>query len=233
MKQEGSLARTHERNPGLPRGRASLPADAVKAAQRERLIRAIIAASAEHGYLRVTIADVVSRAKVSRAAFYAHFADKVDCLLEATLYGRQLLIGHIRAETHALPRETPSEEVLRVACRAFLAFLTGEPEFARVFYLELPSAGPLAIGRAVEAQAAYARLNESWHRRARRLDPGLPAVPPEAFHAAVGATTELVRAAVHNGHPALPALEDTLVSLHLALLTAKPWQGRTSASRHD
>ncbi|KAA9153508.1 TetR/AcrR family transcriptional regulator [Amycolatopsis acidicola] len=223
MKQEGSLARTHERSPGLPRGRASLPADAVRAAQRERLIRAIISAAAENGYPNLTIAEVVSRAKVSRAAFYAHFTDKAGCLLEAALHGRQLLIGHIRARTHALPPETPPEEVLRVSCRAFLEFLTDEPEFARVFYLELPGAGPMAIGRSVEAQHAYALLNESWHRRARRLDPSVPAVPPEAFHAAVGATTELVRAAVHNGHPALPDLEDTLVSLHLALLAGKPW----------
>ncbi|GHF31848.1 AcrR family transcriptional regulator [Amycolatopsis bartoniae] len=223
MKQEGSLARTHESNPGLPRGRASLPADAVRAAQRERLVRAMIAVSAERGYLRITVADVVARAKVSRAAFYAHFSDKTDCLLEATLYGRGLLIGHIRAQTGALPEETPPEEVLRVACRAFLGFLTDEPEFARVFYVEMPSAGPLALGRGIEAHHAYARLNAAWHRHARRLDPSLPAVPDEAFHAAVGATTELVRAAVHSGQTALGDLEDTLVALHLALLAGKVW----------
>ncbi|GAB2971900.1 TetR/AcrR family transcriptional regulator [Amycolatopsis acidiphila] len=224
MRQEGSLARTHEQEPGLPRGRASLPADAVRAAQRERLIRAIIAASAENGYLRVTIADVVQRAKVSRAAFYAHFSDKDDCLLEATLFGRRLLIGHITAETRALPAETSAEESLRVACRAFLRFLTDEPEFARVFYLELPSAGPQAITRAIEAQRQYAHLNELWHRRARVQDPSLPDVPPEAFAAAVGATTELVRSAVHAGRTRLLDLEDALVALHLALLAGRPWQ---------
>ncbi|WP_186382713.1 TetR/AcrR family transcriptional regulator [Amycolatopsis rhizosphaerae] len=223
MKQEGSLARTHEQEPGLPRGRASLPADAVRAAQRERLIRAIIAASAESGYLRVTVADVVSRAKVSRAAFYAHFADKDECLLAATRYGRRVLIDRITAETGALPRETAPAEALRVACRAFLGFLTGEPEFTRVFYLEFPSAGPRALARLVEAQRRFARLNEVWHQRARAADPRVPAVPQEAYLAAVGATTELVRAAVHSGQARLTDLEDTLVRLHLAILGGRPW----------
>jgi AcrR family transcriptional regulator len=229
MRQEGSLARTHEHEPGLPRGRASLPAGAVRAAQRERLVRAIIAASSEHGYLRVTVADVVQRAKVSRAAFYAHFTDKDDCLLAAALFGRRLLIGHITAETGALPKDTPPEDTLRVACRAFLRFLTDEPEFARVFYLELPSGGPRAISRTVEAQRAYAHLNQLWHQRARAHDPTVPAVPDEAFVAAVGATTELVRAAVHDGHPPLSELEDVLVGLHLAILAGKSWASPPAA----
>jgi len=223
MKQEGSLARTHEDEPGLPRGRASLPADTVRAAQRERLIRAIIAASAEQGYLRVTIADVVSRAKVSRAAFYTHFTDKDECLLAAALHGRRLVIDRITAATQSQPDGATPEHTLRASCHAFLGFLTDEPEFARVFYLELPSAGPNAVTQLVEAQRQYAHLNEVWHRRARKTHPELPDVPREAFVAAVGATTELVRAAVHSGRANLLELEDDLVGLHLALLAGKPW----------
>src|SRR4051812_9417313 len=223
MKQEGSLARTHGREPGLPRGRASLPAEAVRAAQRERLLRAIIATTAEHGYRKATIADVVRRAKVSRAAFYAHFTDRDDCLLAATVHGRRLMIGRIVAETTDLPGKTPPEEVLRAACRAFLGFLTKEPEFAKVFYLELHSAGPRVLARLIDSQRRFAYLNSIWHRRARALDPTLPAVPAEAFLAAVGATTELVRSRVHSGHTDVSDLEDALVALHLALLAGKPW----------
>ena len=35
MRQEGELARTHEGEPGLPRGRSRLPASAVSASQRD------------------------------------------------------------------------------------------------------------------------------------------------------------------------------------------------------
>jgi len=42
--QGGSLARTHEGKPGLPRGRSRLPTFAVRASQRERLEGAVVAA---------------------------------------------------------------------------------------------------------------------------------------------------------------------------------------------
>ena len=47
----GTLADTHEGKPGLPRGRSRLPVRAVQASQRERLIRAVVAAVA-NGYAR-------------------------------------------------------------------------------------------------------------------------------------------------------------------------------------
>jgi hypothetical protein len=50
----------------------------VRASQRERLLRSVIAAVSESGYLAVTVAAIVRRARVSRVAFYAHFADKED-----------------------------------------------------------------------------------------------------------------------------------------------------------
>ena len=131
--QGGTLARTHEGKPGLPRGRSRLPLPAVRASQRERLLRSVIAAVSESGYLAVTVADIVRRARVSRAAFYAHFADKEDCFLAATAEGRELMISQLVCATRALPAGSCDEAVLRVACRAYLAFLAGEPAFARVF----------------------------------------------------------------------------------------------------
>jgi hypothetical protein len=53
----------------------------------------VIAAVSESGYLAVTVADIVRRARVSRVAFYAHFADKEDCFLTATAEGRELFRG--------------------------------------------------------------------------------------------------------------------------------------------
>jgi AcrR family transcriptional regulator len=64
----------------------------MRASQRERLLRSVIAAVSESGYLAVTVAAIVRRARVSRVAFYAHFADK-DCFLTATAEGRELMIA--------------------------------------------------------------------------------------------------------------------------------------------
>jgi AcrR family transcriptional regulator len=226
--QGGTLARTHEGKPGLPRGRSRLPLSAVRASQRERLLRSVIAAVSESGYLAVTVADVVRRARVSRAAFYAHFADKEDCFLAATAEGRNLMIAQVVSATRALPAEACDEEVLRVACRAYLAFLAGEPAFARVFYIHMPSAGPRAVDRLDAGTGLFADLNQKWHQRAREHHPHWPPVPSQAYLALAGATVELVRSMVRAGWTdALPELEETLVSLHLAVLAARPWPAGT------
>jgi AcrR family transcriptional regulator len=223
-RQEGTLASTHEGKPGLPRGRSRLPLPAVRASQRERLLRSVIAAVSESGYLTVTVADIVRRARVSRVAFYAHFADKEDCFLAATGEGRDLMVARLVSGTRALPAEAPDDEVLRVAFRAYLAFLAGEPAFASVFYIHMPTAGPRAVDRLDAAQGRFADLTRRWHRRARERHPHWPTVPAEAYLALAGAMAQLVRSMVRAGRTdALPELEETLVSLHLAVLAARPW----------
>ena len=222
--QEGTLAGSHAGKPGLPRGRSGLPLPAVRASQRERLLRAVIAAVSESGYLPVTVADIVRRARVSRVAFYAHFADKEDCFLAATAEGRELMIDRIVSATSALPAEAGDEEVLRVALRAYLAFLAGEAAFARVFYLHMPTAGPRAVDRLDAAQGLFADLTERWHRRARERHRHWPPVPAEAYLALAGGTAELVRSRVRVARTdELPELEETLLSLHLAVLAGRPW----------
>ena len=223
-RQEGTLARTHEGKPGLPRGRSGLPLPAVRASQRERLLRSVIAAVAESGYPAVTVADIVRRARVSRVAFYAHFADKEDCFLTATGEGRELMLDRIVSATRALPAEAGDEQVLRSALRAYLAFLAAEPAFAQVFYTHMPAAGPRAVDRLDAAQVQFAELTRRWHLRARERHPQWPPVPAAAYLALAGGTAELVRSLVRVGRTdALPELEETLVSLHLAVLAARPW----------
>jgi len=222
--QGGTLAATHDGKPGLPRGRSRLPVPDVRASQLKRLRRATIAAVAEAGYAAVTVADIVRRAKVSRAAFYAHFADKEDAFLAATREGGQLMSGRVVAATRALPAGTPDEDVLRTACRAFLDFLAHEPSFARVFYVDMPAAGPRAVERLDLAGRRFAAMTATWHQRARDRHPDWPAVPDDAYLGLAGAAAELVRCQVRaNRTKALPDLEDTLVWLHLAVLAAKPW----------
>ena len=223
MRQGGALARTHEGEPGLPRGRNGLPIETVRAAQRERLLRAVIAAVAETGFADLTVADIVRGARVSKAAFYAHFADKEDCFLAATREGGQLMIDQVAAAARRLPAGASAEEALRAGIAAFLDFVAREPAFARAFYVDMPAAGPRAVRRIEAAQHNFARLNRAWHERARRDHPDWPAVPDQAYYALAGATAELVRAQVRHGKiHAMPDLEDTLVAFHLAVLAARP-----------
>ena len=115
--QGGTLARTHAGKPGLPRGRSRLPLSAVRASQRERLLRSVIAVVSESGYPAVTVTDIVRPARVSRAAFYAHFAGQEDCFLAATAEGRDLLIAQVVSATRACSAvRSPGYEAERVAC---------------------------------------------------------------------------------------------------------------------
>ncbi len=234
MVQEGSLARTHGEAPGLPRGRSSLPQSAVRAAQRQRLLAAAVASVAESGYGAMTVADVVRRAKVSRAAFYVHFSDKEDCFLSATKHGGTLLFEAVLAATRAVPAAEPPEALLRAGTRAFLRFLADEPAFSRVFYVDMPAAGAGAVARMDTAQHRFAELNHEWHLRARRRCPQWPELPYDAYLGLSGATTELVSMRVRRGRTAeLPELEDTLVALHLAVMAGRSWPAAVGRSVVD
>jgi AcrR family transcriptional regulator len=224
VRQEGVLARTHEGEPGLPRGRSGLPLDAVRGVQRERLLRAVIAAVGRTGFRDVTVADIVRGARVSRAAFYAHFSDKEDCFLAATRQGGLLMADRVMAAVRRQPADASAEITLRASIAAFLQFLVEEPTFTRVFYIDMPMAGPRAVRQIEAALHAFAGLNRAWHERARRENPAWPVVPYQAYYALAGATTELVRAEVRRGRTdAMTSLEDNLVALHLAVLAGRPW----------
>jgi AcrR family transcriptional regulator len=221
---EGSLARTYEGKPGLPRGRSRLPQRVVQASHRERLQRSVIAAVAEDGYAGVTVAGIVQAARVSRSVFYAHFAGKEDCFLDATRAGARLMSGRMEAAARAVPAHAPDEQVLRAAFLAFLGFLADQPAYARVLYVDMPAAGPAAAERLDAAGRRFAELNRRWHGRARTRHPEWPSVPAQAYQALSGASAELVRPVVRAGQTAtLPSLADPLMSLHMALLADRPW----------
>src|SRR6202042_410532 len=59
---------------GLPRGH-------VTEIQRARMLSAAVEAIEENGYARLTVAQVIRRAKVSRKTFYDLFVDREDCFL--------------------------------------------------------------------------------------------------------------------------------------------------------
>lgn len=227
----GTLARVHGTRPGLPRGHASLPRKAVRAAHRGRLLRAMTAASADKGYASVTIADIVQRARVSRNVFYEHFADKEACFLAAREEGVELMFARIAQATRAQGADAPATSRLRAALRAWLQFFVDEPEFARTMLIEAFAAGPRATVQFVAAHRRFAANTRSWYMRARREHPAWPSIPDEVHVAIVGALHELAVTRVREDRTAqLPELEDTAFNLHMAVLSGWP-SSRTGLER--
>jgi AcrR family transcriptional regulator len=200
----------------LPRGRHTVRREVVLASQRGRLLEAIVHAVAEKGYPATTVADVVSRAGVSRKTFYEHFEDKLDCFLAAFDAGVDALLARLQAAW-----EEPGDlrTRMRRGIEAYLEWLASEPELARTFLLEAFAAGPRALGRRAAVHARFAALLRAAHAEARTEVPELAELPDEVFAATVGAVDELVTERVRQGRgDSLPQLADVILRIQLALL---------------
>ncbi len=211
-----NLAEVHAQR-GLPRGRGSLPPQEVARAQRERLLRAMVAVVAELGYANVRIADVVDRARVSRQSFYAQFADKEQCFLAAHAEGVDLILERVGPWAVSSADVAPLVQ-LRRGIAAYLDLASHEPEFARCMLIELPASGPAGLHARLAAHRQIAAMLELWHESSRH-DQRWPAIPPSRYAAAVGAVHDLVFDVIARGCPeSAPALEDAAVEAVVALL---------------
>ena len=145
--------------------------DAHRGAQRARLLEAMTQAVAEKGYADATVADAVRAARVSRGTFYALFASKEECFLEAYRHGVEVLEQRIDAAVRAAPDWRAQ---LRAGLRAFLDCLAEEPAFARTWLLEIHAAG-----RAAQAarDATLRRFAERY--RASFEDSGAAVLPSD------------------------------------------------------
>src|SRR3954453_20508067 len=101
--------------------------DAVWANQRARMLDAMSRAVATKGYARVSVADVVELAGVSRRTFYEQFTDKEHCFLVAYETGTEALIGEMVTRAAAVDG-VDWHGRLRAALDAYTGILAGEPE---------------------------------------------------------------------------------------------------------
>src|SRR5260221_13922379 len=121
-----------------PRGRHALAPEEVLRDQRERLLAAVPAVVAEHGYEAMSVADIVKAAAVSRNAFYKNFSDKQECFAMAHDAGHERLFEVLAQPCDA---EATIEERVEDSLTAGLGALASEPDVARLLFVEAPSAG--------------------------------------------------------------------------------------------
>src|ERR1044072_3506096 len=162
----------------LPRGRHAAAREVVLASQRGRLLEAMAACVAEHGYAATTVAQVIARAGVSRKTFYEHFADKRACFLAAWEVGTEILLDQVLA---AGAEADGWRARLRAGADALRGVLAAEPEFARSFMLEVLTVGEEALARRAEINERFATILGEIHAQAIAEGAGLSAVPPWAL----------------------------------------------------
>jgi AcrR family transcriptional regulator len=180
-------------------------------AQRARLLEAMTQVVGDKGYASATVADAVREARVSRSTFYALFASKEACFVEAYGHGVDVLMERLDAAVAAQPGDWRAK--LRAAIRAYLGVLDAEPRFARVHLFEIHVAGPAAAAARDDAIRRFAQR----YRATFAAAGGTPAAASDAalFVLAAG-IGQLVWSQSAAG-AALPELEDTLVDVALAL----------------
>ena len=140
---------------------------------RRRILDALVQTVALRGYERTTIDRVLALAEVPAPVFDEHFEDKQDCLLAAL----DELIARI--ERRDLRADSRLGVLVRAgarsACETLLAALAGDPDGARVAFVECLSAGEPAIARVRSAMASFVPTLEEGRSRdsGRCRDSGL------------------------------------------------------------
>jgi AcrR family transcriptional regulator len=195
-------------NPIVPGPLAHLRAVPPGPGHRERLVLGMVAAVAERGYAATTITDVVRHARVSRRTFYEQFADKEACFLAAYDAVSDAVLADIAG---AAEEASGWEARILAGVDAYLHALAAEPAVARVFTVEILSAGPTALARRREVLRRFAA-----HIQAQ--------VEDAAALGLVGGIHELVLATLEEDRGAeLPALDrDVANMVSAALLRPAP-----------
>ena len=202
--------------PTLPRGHHNLSRAEVRAAQRIRLLMAMVQVVADQGYAATTVAEVLRRAHISRQTFYQHFADKQDCFLTAFDEASNLLISMMEAALGA-PDDPPLTRVDRVLA-TYLGALAATPSLARTFLIEVYGAGRAAVSRRLAVQERFAAAIGDVVTGGRSWPGGLD--PKFVGRVVVGAVSALVTACVDAGeYDELPRLRERLVALVAAVLS--------------
>jgi AcrR family transcriptional regulator len=211
----------------LPRGRHKLSAETVRASQRERLLRAMLECVSERGFAETTIGDIVSAARASRNSFYEQFANKTECFLTACDQVADELLSTMQRFTAEADWLTALERGLD----AYLRYWSDRPNFSAAYLIELPMAGPLAVGQRERHYAPFEAMFAALAARARSEQPELPRLAPRMPRLIVLATTELIAGEARAGRlGSLLGLEPELLEFMVRLL-ADDETARTAVAR--
>lgn len=204
----------------FPSGIRSLPSDLVRAVQRERLLAAMLRATAELGYRELSVQDVLDRAGVSRPTFYEHFENKEGCFLAAF----DVAAARLRERLEAAAEEGETwRERLRPALAELLRFVVEEPDTAMTLIVDARAACPPALLRRDELLDRFASCLDT---QVRAEAPA--GEMPSAIAAAgiVGGVEALLYSRINRGET--DGIESLLPSLmYFAVL---PYEGQAVAS---
>jgi AcrR family transcriptional regulator len=189
--------------------------------QRARLLGAAVPAVDELGWSGVTVADIASRARVSRRTFYDLFSNREDCLLAVL----DDAVARVERElAHADCGDGSSwVERVRMGLWTVLCFFDRDPVLARVCVVQSARGSRKALEAREEILARLARaLDEGGSHSARATR-----TPPLTAEGLVGAAVAILyKRLLAGGRAPLSDLHGDLMGMIVL-----PYRGSPAASR--
>ncbi len=216
-----SKDKTRSTGPRLRSGPNGLPRGQVSEIQRSRMLTAAAEAVEEVGYARLTVAQVIARARVSRKTFYDLFEDREDCFL-AVFDQAVEQISALVGEAYA--REPGWRDGMRAGVLAMLRFMDDEPGLARICVVEALGAGPRVLKRRTEVLTELKEVvgegRSSAGARVARATEEAPEVTAEGVIGAVFAVLHS-RLLAHSKEPFMALLGPLMSMIVLPYLGAR------------
>jgi AcrR family transcriptional regulator len=189
-------------------GRGNAPEDSQRS-QRERLMGAMVALSAEQGYEATKIGELVKVAGVSRAAFYDHFKDKEELLLAAV----EALVEPTIALIERAEDAGTGEARVRQALEAFLRLAASQPAASKMCFIEVYAAGP--AGEALVERITDAFVNFGLEQL--NQIPGRKGTPPQMVRAMLGGLQKVIHKRLYSDKAGeLPKLAEDVATWGLS-----------------
>jgi AcrR family transcriptional regulator len=184
-----------------------------------RLLDGMAASIRHRGYADTTVADIVREARTSRRTFYAHFADRQECLVALLYETNERTIAHISA---AVDPAAEWAVQARQAIEGWIAAVQADPPITLSWIRDVPALGE---GRARRFQretmdrfiVLIQTLTDTPHLRAAGVR------PPSERTAIIllGGLRELIAATVEDGEN-VEDIIDTAVEATRLLLGPRP-----------
>ena len=186
----------------------------VTAGFRRRLLDGMAAAIRRAGYPETTVADIVREAHTSRRTFYAHFADRQECLIALLRESNQRTIARIDASVD--PR-APWETQVRQAIEAWIAAVQADPPVTLSWIRDVPALGERARQLQRETMAAFVVLIQTLTDTPELRAAGVRPPTQQMTIVLLGGLRELIATTVEDGG-AIDAITDPAVEATKLLL---------------
>jgi AcrR family transcriptional regulator len=184
------------------------------------MLAAAVQAIEEVGYPRLTVSQIIGRARVSRKTFYDVFSNRDDCFLAAF----DDVLTQVRQRIcNAYLREGGWREGVRAALAQVLIFIEEDPALARLCVIDALGAGEPVLHRRAELLEELTRVIDG----GRLVTPSTREPPPVTAEGIVGAIFAVLHARLLDRRR--EPLTDLLGSLMSMIVL--PYLGPRAASR--